>query len=248
MKRMSHAPSVGTHQTQEDVMRRGRLFNIRFSLKSVFVLTLGIAIGYGLNLRTLQLLTGPASEARMGSLPAYRIAPPDVIDITATGKFSETFPTISGQHLVGPDGMINLGAFGQLSVSGMTINEAQEAVKEIVARQIETPQIIVDVATYNSKFYYVVMQGAGMGDNVLRIPITGNETVLDAIAMIGGLAAPASTQVWISRPRLTGLGSGKKLPIHWDEIVSGSSTTTNYQLLPGDRVFVCRKTSSTANN
>ena len=41
---------------------------------------------------------------------------------------------------------------------------------------------------YNSKVYYVITEGAGAGDLVARLPITGNETVLDAISQINGLS------------------------------------------------------------
>ncbi len=51
------------------------------------------------------------------------------------------------------------------------------------ARQyLENPEVSVSVFSYNSKVYYVITQGAGMGDGVFRFPVTGNETVLDAVS------------------------------------------------------------------
>ena len=35
-----------------------------------------------------------------------------------------TLQPIAGEHLVGPDGMINMGSYGTVSVVGMTVNEA----------------------------------------------------------------------------------------------------------------------------
>jgi polysaccharide biosynthesis/export protein len=29
-----------------------------------------------------------------------------------------------------------------------------------------------------------------------------------------------------------------QLPVNWDEITAGAATATNYQILPGDRVFI----------
>lgn len=226
-----------------------RLPKLRFSLKSVFVLMLGIAIGCVLNIRTLQLITGlVANETFMTSLPTYTIGPPDVLEIDVSGKYPNLSPSISRQHLVGPDGRINLGEYGQLYVAGMTISEAQDAIKGAFAQHIESPQVVVNVIVYGSKVYYIVTKGQGTGDRVVRVPMTGNETVLDAIAKIGGLKAPDSTQVWIARPRLDRVGSGKILPIEWDNLVSRASTSTNYQLLPGDRVIVSRKSTSAAAN
>ena len=57
----------------------------------------------------------------------------------------------------------------------------------ISPRSLDNPEISLDVFAYNSKVYYIVTQGAGQGDAVYRFPITGNETVLDAISQINGL-------------------------------------------------------------
>ena len=50
----------------------------------------------------------------------------------------------------------------------------------------------VDVLAYNSKVYYVIMDGGGYGQQIVRLPCTGNETVLDAIAQVNGLPQVAS--------------------------------------------------------
>ena len=96
----------------------------------------------------------------------------------------------------------------------------------------------VDVFAYNSKVFYIITEGAGFGDNVVRRPITGNETVLDAVSDIGGLSQLSSKKMWISRPAPGNIGCEQILPINWDELTRGAVTTTNYQLLPGDRLFV----------
>ena len=57
---------------------------------------------------------------------------------------------------------------------------------------------------YNSKVYYVITEGAGQGDLVARLPITGNETVLDAISQINGLSRLSSKNIWIARPTPSG--------------------------------------------
>ena len=76
-----------------------------------------------------------------------------------------------------------------------------------------------------------------MGDAVYRFPITGNETVLDAICQINGLNSSSSKRIWIARPT-NKPGNGRILPVEWDAIASQGCTATNYQIMPGDRVFV----------
>jgi len=143
---------------------------------------------------------------------------------------------ISGEHLVGPDGTVNLGTYGQVYVAGLTVQEAKQTIEKHLTQYLEEPLVSVDVYAYNSKVYYVITQGAGFGDNIQRFPVTGNETVLDAVSQVQGLSRLSSKNIWIARP-----SPGKCdqiLPVHWDEIVAGAGTSTNYQVLPGDRVFI----------
>ena len=144
---------------------------------------------------------------------------------------------IAGEHLVGPDGTVTLGTYGSVSVVGLTIAEAKLAIEAHLARFLEDPEISVDVFAYNSKVYYIVTQGAGMGDGVFRFPVTGNETVLDAISQINGLEQVSSKRIWIARPTREPCNV-QILPVSWEAITAQASTNTNYQILPGDRIFI----------
>lgn len=145
---------------------------------------------------------------------------------------------IAGQHLVNLDGTVNLGVYGTVYVAGMTIAQARAAIEKQLSKFLDSPQVLVDIFAYNSKVYYLITEGAGFGDNVLRVPITGNETVLDAISNAGGISQFSSKKIWISRPAPNGVGCEQILPIDWDDITRGASTATNYQLMPGDRLFI----------
>ncbi len=144
---------------------------------------------------------------------------------------------ISGEHLVASDGTVNLGVYGSVQVVGMTLPEARATIEAHLTQYLDAPQVLVDVFAYNSKRYYVIMQGAGLGDVVYPFPITGNETVLDAVAQVNGTQYFSSKNVWVARPSPAG-SELQVLPVDWKAITSLASTETNYQLLPGDRVFV----------
>ncbi len=144
---------------------------------------------------------------------------------------------IAGEHLVGPDGTVTLGSYGSVAVVGLTIAQAKQAIEAHLAHFLEEPEISVNVFAYNSKVYYVVTQGAGLGDGVYRFPVTGNETVLDAVSQINGLESVSSKRIWIARPT-NQPGAVQVLPVSWDGITAQASTSTNYQVLPGDRVFI----------
>jgi len=159
-------------------------------------------------------------------------------EVTVSLAQSSGAQQIVGEHLVGPDGRVNLGTYGSVYVAGSTIEEARAAIEEQLTDYLEDPQVVVDMFSYNSKKYYVITQGAGFGDSVAEAPITGNETVLDAIARIGGLSRVSSKRIWIARPAPNGVGCEQILPVQWDDISRGAATATNYQLMPGDRLFI----------
>jgi polysaccharide export outer membrane protein len=145
---------------------------------------------------------------------------------------------IAGDHLVGPDGTVNLGTYGRVFVTGMSVDQARIAIETHLSQYLEKPQIAVDVAGYNSKTYYIITEGAGFGDGVNRFPITGNDTVLDAISKMHGLSQVSSKKIWVARPSPSPTACDQILPVDWVAVTKGGSSATNYQLMPGDRVFV----------
>ncbi len=155
---------------------------------------------------------------------------------------------ISGVYLVAPDGSVNLRQYGVVHVAGRTVAEIHEILTRHLAQFLDSPDVAVDVAAYNSKVYYLVTQGAGMGDNVVRLPITGNDTVLDAISQIGGISQVSSKKIWVARPAPGSAGCEQILPVEWDAIVQGGATATNYQLLPGDRIFIAEDSAIALTN
>jgi protein involved in polysaccharide export with SLBB domain len=180
-------------------------------------------------------LTVDEAEAAIRSHLAQLIVDP-VVSVSLA--FSAGAQQIQGEHLVGPDGRVNLGTYGSVYIAGMTVDQARAAIEERLSEFLQDPQVIVDVFAYNSKTYYVITQGAGNGDNVQEFPVTGNETVLDAIANLGGISPLSSTRIFIARPAPNGVGCEQILPVNWDEISRGASTATNYQLLPRDRLYI----------
>lgn len=145
---------------------------------------------------------------------------------------------IVGEHLVAPDGRVNLGIYGTVYVAGMTIGEARNAIEQQLSEDLRNPRVTVDVLSHNSKKYYVILRGSGQGDHVAAVSLSGNDCVLDALAKIDSLPEDPTNKIWISRPSEHGDGPDTILPVRWDDIFSGKSTTTNYPLLPGDRLFV----------
>jgi polysaccharide export outer membrane protein len=156
---------------------------------------------------------------------------------------------IQGDHLVRMDGTIGLGVYGSVYVTGMTLDQARRAIEAHLSQTLLEPEISLDVFAYNSKWYYIVMDRAGFGQTVVRLPITGRDTVLDAISqMFGTLYMSSNKKVWLARPNGADPHDMQVFPVNWPALTQGGSPATNYQLLPGDRLFVQSNPLMTANN
>jgi polysaccharide biosynthesis/export protein len=145
---------------------------------------------------------------------------------------------IRGEHLIRPDGTVGLGMYGSVFVAGMTLPQVKACIEQHLSKYLLKPEVSVDVAAFNSKFYYVITDFAGSGEGVQKFPATGNETVLDAIAGIGGLSPVSTKKMWIARPAPSAECMDQILPVDWKGITRRGHTRSNYQILPGDRVFI----------
>lgn len=159
-------------------------------------------------------------------------------EITVSLAQSRGVQQIAGQHLVRPDGTVGLGSYGSVYVAGMTIAQAKAVIESHLAKYLYRPEVAVDVWAFNSKHYYVITDFAGNGEQVARLPHTGNETVLDAVSQVGGLSAVSSRKLWVARPAPGDCGHDQILPVDWCGITRRGQVKTNYQILPGDRVYI----------
>jgi protein involved in polysaccharide export with SLBB domain len=195
--------------------------------------TVNLGATYG----TVQVagMTIEEAQAAVEAHLAQILAEPQV---AVTLAQSRAMQQIAGEHLVRPDGTISLGTYGAVYVTGMTLKEARAAIEGHLSEFVQDPEISVDVFAYNSKVYYVISDGGGSGESHVRLPITGNETVLDAVSQVGGLSGVSSTKIWIARPTPACTDCAQILPVDWPAIVRYGQTDTNYQLMPGDRLFI----------
>jgi polysaccharide export outer membrane protein len=156
---------------------------------------------------------------------------------------------IRGEHLVRPDGTVGLGLYGSVDVTGLTLTQARQAIEAHLSAFFVDPQVSLDIYVYNSKFYYVIADGAGYGQQILRFHTTGKETVLDAITQISGLPPVSSKhKIWVARPNGSDPCKEQILPVDWCALTMGGSPLTNYQVMPGDRIYIQSQALIRTNN
>lgn len=181
-------------------------------------------------------------ESSAGPPAPATTAPPPPRDARLYFSDPLTPVPVENNYVVQMDGTIDLGVYGSVLVAGLTTDQARERVREFILqvtnRKPGTIQVRVSVVAFNSKQYYVITDGAGYGEQVAAFPITGQETVLDAVSRIGGLPQVASKkEIWVARRSPHG-SPDQILPVCWVDITQKGVTQTNYQVLPGDRIYV----------
>ena len=172
-------------------------------------------------------------------LPAYLIQPGDTLLVEpATLDSSLRFPA---DQTVLPDGTIDLGRFGKLVAAGKTIEQVEsDTTAAVRAVEKSAEQINVRLVNQQSAVYYVLGEVSSPGS----FPLIGRETVLDGILSAGGLTDKASLcNIILTRPSLPG-GCRTVMPICYRHITQLGDTTTNFQLMPGDRIVVATRTLS----
>ncbi len=166
----------------------------------------------------------------------YTVEPGDALLVQPLRLDSPVrFP--GGDLTILQDGTINLGQYGMVNVAGKTIQEIEDIVTAAVKakeKDKDVGPISVRLTARVSKVYYVQGEVNSPGS----FPLAGRETVLDGIIAAGGLTGSAGREhIILVRPTHPGCPR-VVLPVCWQEIVQLGDTSTNYQLAPGDRIYV----------
>ena len=129
--------------------------------------TVNLGVSYGGTFKVVDLTT-PEIEKRMTVHLQKTIK-----DITVSVSLAQSRggQQISGQHLVRPDGTVGMGIYGSVYVAGMSLNQAKAAIEQHLSRYLFKPEISIDVFAFNSKWYYVITDFAGSGEQVALIAL-----------------------------------------------------------------------------
>ena len=186
-------------------------------------------------------------ELNQTVLSAHYLQPGDVLLVEPVELDADVrFPA---DQKVLADGTVDLAGYGRVIVAGLTLEAAEGLISQTIqntdiANKNESEKKDVKPTAVNVRLlepvhrFYVLGEVASPGS----YPFVGNENVLDGILAAGGLTSDANAcKVILSRP--TPPPSCRvALPICYREITQLGDTTTNYQLQPGDRIYVGSRT------
>jgi len=191
----------------------------------LFVL-LVLSLGFGTATHAQQQTTAtPAAEPYGTS--EFRLGPDDIIEVSVFGEkdLSTTVP-------VRPDGKISINLIGEMVASGKTATELQKEIAERYKRFIAEPAVTVVVKEINSPKVSVL----GEVKNPGIYKIKDRATVLDAIAMAGGLTEYAKKDR-VTVIRVEPSGEQQYLKINLLDQIKGARPGPFY-VLPYDKVYV----------
>ncbi|MDM4015917.1 polysaccharide biosynthesis/export family protein [Roseiconus lacunae] len=199
------------------------------------------------------------TELAKQSLPSHRVEAGDVL-VIEPNDFNSPI-RLSSDQTVQQDGTIELGSYGRLKVAGLSAEEIQSQVQNVVTRtELAKRQRQIELASHRGNASGMPNESAGQEDYGVTVrlvnnesalfyvmgevnapgsyPLVGHETVLDAIIAAGGLTDRCNDhKIILTRPQADGQERAI-YPVCYQQILQLGDVTTNYQLMPGDRIYV----------
>jgi polysaccharide export outer membrane protein len=157
--------------------------------------------------------------------PDYLLGPGDKLRIEVYKD-----PQMSQSVQIRPDGKVTLPLVGDLEASGRTPVELRDTVTRALKEYMNNPVVTVIVVEATAATAYVVGGVTHPG----AVPVLGNLTVLQALAMAGGLTDFADRKN--IRVLRKGSGGMQSIPFNYKDAIKGSAPSVN--LRAGDTIVV----------
>ena len=173
--------------------------------------------------------SAPSAAAPAGITPPadYVIGPNDVLTIVFWRD-----KDMSTDVAVRPDGKISLPLINDVAAAGLTPEQLRQQLTTAAAKFVEEPTVTVVVKEINSRRVFITGQVGKPGP----YPLTGPTTVLQLIAMAGGVLEYADAKnITIMR---TENGKPQSYSFNYKDVTHRKNLKQNIELKPGDTVIV----------
>jgi polysaccharide biosynthesis/export protein len=141
-------------------------------------------------------------------------------------------PELNQTVTVQPDGYINLQNGRSVHAQGLSVPEMVDAIKTAYAGVLHNPIVNVDLKDFQKPFFTVSGQVGKPGQYELRADIT----VAEAIAVAGGLAPTAKSQIFLFHRTSDQWFEVEK--VNLKDVMLGRNLNEDAILKPGDMIFV----------
>jgi polysaccharide biosynthesis/export protein len=157
----------------------------------------------------------------------YLLGAGDIVEVSAWRS-----EDLSKVVVVRPDGRISLPLIGEIKAAGLTPLELRDKIIVILREFGETPEATIIVKEINSYVVYVLGEVSRPG----RFQLNARTTIVQAIAMAGGLSEFASANKIVLLRKLEGKDEERRTTINFNDIISGKMR--NVWLQPWDTLII----------
>ena len=176
----------------------------------------------------------PASQ---GHPSEYRIQPGDQMDVKLFYN-----PELNESVTVRPDGRISLQLAHEILAAGLTPAELIQVLKQNYARELDQPEITVILRNFAGQRIYV----DGEVNKPALVPLSAAMTVLQSIAVAGGLKDSARTSEVVVIRRGPE-GQPRVFAVDLSRVLDGTDTGQDVALMPFDVVYVPKSPVANVN-
>ena len=174
-------------------------------------------------------------ELEMEEEPAYHMNAGDQIEIRVYDH-----PDLGMTTRIGPDGMVGIAFMGQVKLSGQTIAQGAESIREGLAPYVKNP--VVSITIVNVQSETATIAGACARPGVYGV---SNATRLaDFYAMAGSSAERLFNGVEVDVADLEHsifVRNGELLPVDFIKAISKGDSLHNIRVRKGDYVFIAQR-------
>jgi protein involved in polysaccharide export with SLBB domain len=142
----------------------------------------------------------------------YVVGPQDVLTITVYGQND-----LNGQFRVDADGTFTFPLVGRVTAGQLTVRQLEEEMARLLKEFVKAPQVSVTVGQYKSRRLFIVGEVRSPGAYVL----TGNMSLIEAIALAGSALPTSSGEALIVRGGANGATQAAPMPPRGDKLAGG---------------------------
>jgi polysaccharide export outer membrane protein len=158
----------------------------------------------------------------------YLIGPGDLLDIQVLEA-----PDLNTQARVTTKNSISFPLLGSVEIGGLTAQEAEARITELLTEKyMNDPHVVVAIKEYRSQRVAVI----GSVKNPGTYELLGKGSILDALALAGGLGPDASDIAYVTRKNST--KGEKSIKVDLSELLDEGDSSLNVPIHMGDVVYI----------
>jgi len=167
--------------------------------------------------------------------PAYGMNAGDQIEIRVYDH-----PDLGMTTRIGPDGMVGIAFMGQVKLSGLTIAEGAERIREGLSPYVKNPVVSITLVEVKSETATI----AGSCTNPGVYGVTHATRLADLYAMAGSSASRLFNGVTVDVADLDHsmfVRDGKLIPVDFHKAINNGDPLHNIRIRKGDYVFIAQR-------